>query len=126
MLQGYKGHSAPERGLRFLKDPTVLASSLYLKKPERSMALRMVMTVGLLVYAALAYRSRQALGTNQETFADQQGRPVQKPTAQWVFHYCVGIPVLLGVGERPLVLHLKDQHQRLLKLLGAAYEGLYV
>jgi len=33
----------------------------YLKKPERIMALLMVMTVCLLVYAALEYRIRKAL-----------------------------------------------------------------
>jgi transposase len=44
-LDGYKGQIQAERGFRFLKDPQFLASSLYLKKPERIMALLMVMTV---------------------------------------------------------------------------------
>jgi transposase len=61
VLTGYKSQSLPERGFRFLQDPRFLASSLYLKKPERIMALLMVMTVCLLVYAALEYRTRQAL-----------------------------------------------------------------
>jgi transposase len=52
VLDGYKGQASAERGFRFLKDPQFLASSLYLKKPERVMALLMVMTVCLLVYAA--------------------------------------------------------------------------
>ena len=52
VLDGYKGQARAERGFRFLKDPQFLASSLYLKKPERVMALLMVMTVCLLVYAA--------------------------------------------------------------------------
>ena len=52
VLAGYKGQGHVERGFRFLKDPQFLASSLYLKKPERIMALLMVMTVCLLVYAA--------------------------------------------------------------------------
>src|SRR5215475_10025945 len=52
VLAGYKGQAYAERGFRFLKDPQFLASSLYLKKPERIMALLMVMTVCLLVYAA--------------------------------------------------------------------------
>jgi transposase len=49
VLAGYKGQASAERGFRFLKDPQFLASSLYLKKPERIMALLMVMTVCLLV-----------------------------------------------------------------------------
>jgi transposase len=125
VLAGYKGQSAPERGFRFLKDPRFLASSLYLKKPERIMALLMVMTVCLLVYAALEYRIRQALQVQQETFPDQKGQPGQTPTARWVFHYFVGIHILLGIGEAPLVLNLNAQHQLVLRLLGTAYETLY-
>jgi transposase len=53
VLQGYKGQVHAERGFRFLKDPQFLAAALYLKKPERIMALLMVMTVCLLVYTAL-------------------------------------------------------------------------
>jgi transposase len=56
LLEGYKGQVQAERGFRLMKDPSFLASSLYLKKPERIMALFMVITVCLLVYAALEYR----------------------------------------------------------------------
>jgi transposase len=125
VLAGYKKQSTAERGFRFLKDPRFLATSLYLKKPERIMALLMVMTICLLVYAALEYRIRQALQGQQETFPDQKGQPVQTPTMRWIFHYFVGIHVLLGVGAAPLVLNLNAQHQLVLRLLGAAYEALY-
>jgi transposase len=91
LLDGYKGQGHAERGFRFLKDPQFLAASLYLKKPERIMALLMVMTVCLLVYAALEYRIRTALQVQDATFPNQKGQPVQTPTARWVFHYFVGI-----------------------------------
>lgn len=125
VLAGYKKQSTAERGFRFLKDPRFLATALYLKKPERIMALLMVMTICLLVYAALEYRLRQALHGQQETFPDQKGQPVQTPTMRWIFHYFVGIHVLLGAGAAPLVLNLNAQHQLVLRLLGAAYEALY-
>src|SRR5713101_1625968 len=99
VLEGYKGQVHAERGFRFLKDPQFFASSLYLKKPERIMALLMVMTVCLLVYAALEYRIRTALKEHDATFLDQKGKPVQNPTARWVFHYFVGIHVLLISGQ---------------------------
>jgi hypothetical protein len=51
--RGYTGQSRPERGWRFRKAPRCLAAALYLKKPERIMALLRVMTSGWLVYAAL-------------------------------------------------------------------------
>jgi transposase len=73
MLEGYKGQVHVERGSRFLKDPQFLASSLYLKKPERIMALLMAMTVCLLDYAALESRIRQALNAHAVTFPDQRG-----------------------------------------------------
>jgi transposase len=52
VLAGYKGQGQSERGFRFVNDPQFFASSLSLKKPERIMALLMVMTVCFLVYAA--------------------------------------------------------------------------
>jgi transposase len=52
VLEGSQGQQHAERGFRFLKAPPLLASSRSLKKPERIMALLMVMTVCVLVYAA--------------------------------------------------------------------------
>jgi transposase len=125
VLNGYKGQAQAERGFRFLKDPQFLASSLYLKKPARIMALLMVMTVCLLVYAALEHRIRQALQTHKATFPNQKGQRVQNPTARWVFHYFVGIHLLCLPGQWPLVLNLTEEHQHLLQLLGKPYERLY-
>jgi transposase len=125
LLQGYKGQEQSERGFRFLKDPQFLASSLYLKKPERIMALLMVMTVCLLVYAALEYRIRKALKDHDATFPNQKGKPLQNPTARWVFHFFVGIHLLLMPGQWPVVLNLTEEHQKLLRLLGKPYMWLY-
>jgi transposase len=125
LLAGYTGQKHAERGLRCLKDPLLLASSLYLKKPERSMALLMVMTVCLLVYAALEYRLRTALKTYQATFPNQNGQPVQNPTARWVFQYFVGIHLRFIPGAWPLVLHLTEEHRHLLPRLGRPYELCY-
>jgi transposase len=125
LLAGYKGQQHAERGFRFLKDPQCLASSLYLKTPERIMALLMVMTVCLLVYAALEYRIRTALKDHDTTFPNQQGQPVQNPTARWVFHYFVGIHLLVSSGQWPQVLNLTEEHQHLLQLLGKPYVRFY-
>jgi transposase len=125
LLHAYKGQKYAERGFRFLKDPLFLASSLYLKKPERIMALLMVMTVCLLVYAALEYRIRTALKVHQATFPNQKGQQIQNPTARWVFQAFVGIHLLLMPGQWPLVLNVTDEHQHLLRLLGDPYEAFY-
>ena len=125
VLDGYKGQARAERGVRFLKGPQFLASSLYLKKPQRIMALLMVMTVCLLVYAALEYRIRTALKEHAATFPDQKGKRIQNPTARWVFHYFVGIHVLYIPGQGLMILNLTDEHQHLLQLLGKRYAWFY-
>ena len=48
------------------------------------MALLMVRTVCLLVYAALEYRSRKALKDSPTTFPNQKGQLGQNPTARRV------------------------------------------
>jgi hypothetical protein len=125
LLAGAKGHAQAERGFRFLKDPQLLASSLYLKQPERLMALLLVMTVCLLVYAALDYRMRQALKAHEAPFPDQKGHRIQNPTTRGVFHYFVGIPVFSLPPQWPIVLTLTEEHQHLLQLLGPRYAGFY-
>jgi transposase len=125
VLAGYKGQARAERGFRFLKAPQFLASSLYLKKPERIMALLLVMTVCLLVYAALEYRIRTALKEHGATFPDQKGKRIQHPTARWVFHYFVGIHVLYIPGQGLTILNLTDEHLHLLQLLGKRYVWFY-
>ena len=125
LLEGYKGQVQAERGFRFLNDPNFLASSLYLKKPERIMALFMVMTVCLLVYAALEYRIRQALSVHEATFPDQKGKRIHNPTARWVLQSFVGIHLWCQAGQWPIVLNLTEEHQHLLRLLGRPYMQFY-
>jgi transposase len=123
VLAGDKGQVRVERGCRLLKDPQFFASSLYLKTPERIMALLMVMTLCLLGSAALEYRIRQALKDHEATFPDPQGKRMQHPTARWVLHGFVGIHVLCQAGQWPIVLNLTAEHQHVLRLLGPPYLG---
>ena len=125
VLDGDKGQARAERGCRFLKDPQFFAASLSRKKPERIMALLMVMTVCLLVYAAVEYRIRKALKDHGATFPNQKGQRIQHPTARWVFHYFAGIHLLCQAGEWPLVLNLTEEHANLLRLLGRPYMWCY-
>jgi transposase len=45
LIATYKGQGSPERGFRFLKDPLFLASSVFVKKPQRIMALSFIMVL---------------------------------------------------------------------------------
>ena len=49
MLAEYKAQQVTERGFRVPKDPFFFASALFLKHPQRIMALMMIMVVSLLV-----------------------------------------------------------------------------
>lgn len=89
------------------------------------MALLMVMTVCLLGYAALEYRIRQALQGHDATFPHHHGKRGQNPTARWVFHYFVGIHLLIAPGQWPIVFNLTDEHRNLLQLLGKLYMAFY-
>ena len=126
VVEAYKkDQQKVERGFRFLKDPLFMASTLFLKSPKRIMALMAVMTLCLMVYAALEHRIRQGLAEHRQTFPDQKGHPAECPTARWVFQFFTGIHVLLVGQITEVVLNLNTHHQTLLAILGEHYVDLY-
>ncbi len=125
LLANYKSQQKVERGFRFMKDPLFMASTLFLKSTERIMALMMIMTLCLLVYAALEYRIRQLLIQAEQTFPNQVGRMIANPTARWVFQFFTGIHLLVIGQMQTLVLNLNQYHWLLLRLLGERYEKIY-
>jgi len=82
-----KDQQKVEHGFRFFKDPWFMVSTVFLKSPRRIMALMMIMTLCLLVYAAIEWRIRQALQSQNQTIPDQKGQPTQRPSARWVFQF---------------------------------------
>jgi transposase len=129
LVETYKGQNTTvERGFRFLKDPLFFAHSLFLKKPERIMALLMVMGLCLLVYALAEHRLRSELVSRDETLPDQTGKPTQRITMRRVFQVFEGIDILLlttdGQQQR-LILNLTDLHQRILAMLGRHVKQCY-
>jgi transposase len=129
ILNTYQGQVKVERGFRFLKDPLFMANTIFLKKEERVMAVMMVMTLCLLVYAALEHRIRHLLQTNTLTIPDQKGRPTATPTARWVFQSFLDVSLLSiflpDSNPRILCLNLRLELHVLLKLLGPSYASIY-
>jgi transposase len=129
LIQAYKAQSAVERGFAFLKDPLFLASSVFVKKPQRIVALAFIMVLCLLVYRLAELRVRQRLAATQETVPDQLRRPTSRPTMRWLFQCFEGID--LHHLRSPdgtwttQVLRLSPLHRRVLHLLGPAYETRY-
>src|SRR5262249_12051020 len=80
VIELYREQSVVERGFAFLKDPLFLASSVFVKRPERIMALAFIMTLCLLVYKLAELRVRQRLAASGQTVPDQVRKPTARPT----------------------------------------------
>jgi transposase len=80
LVTTYKEQGGVERGFRFLKDPLFLASSVFVKKPERIIALSLIMVLCLLVYRLAEYRLRTRLAETEQTIPDQVHKPTARPT----------------------------------------------
>lgn len=130
ILTAYKGQAASvERGFRFLKDPMFFASSLFLEKPERIMALLMVMGLSLLIYALAERSLRTKLAQLDESIPNQVGKPTQRPTIRRIFQVFRGIDILLiknHLGIQRQVLNLKPIHLCVLDLLGPEVKKYYI
>src|SRR5258707_1835227 len=118
-----------ERGFRFLKDPVFLASSVFVKKPERVIALSLVMVLCLLVYRLAEQLLRRQLVVTQQTVPNQINKPTNRPTMRWIFQCFEGIDLLhIRHGPSPavaLVLRVQPLHQQVLSLLAPAFEDIY-
>jgi transposase len=129
LIQIYKEQHSVERGFSFLKDPLFLASSVFVKKPERIVALSLVMVLCLLVYRLAEHRLREQLAATGQTISSQVNKPTDRPTMRWVFQCFEGVDLLhIRHGPGPavaLVLRLQPVHQQVLTLLGPAYEAFY-
>jgi transposase len=128
LVTTYKEQGSVERGFRFLKDPLFLASSVFVKKPERIVALGLIMVLCLLVYRLAEHRLRTRLAETEQTLPDQLNRPTARPTMRWVFKCFEGIELLhvrSESGTQSLVLRLQPMHRFVLALFGPPYEKIY-
>ena len=129
VMAAYKAQNATvERGFGFLKDPLFLASSVFLKKPERIMALSLIMVVCLLVYRLAEWRLRQQLAETGQTVPTQLRQPTARPTMRWVFECFEGIDLVAIRGPddgQPLIAGLQPLHTLVVSLLGAYCREIY-
>ena len=114
-----------ERGFRFMKDPMFMLDNLFLKLPQRIMALMMIMSLCLMVYAAVEYKIRLELAANDVKFPNQKGKMVDNPTARWVFFYFRGVTVLTLPDGSSQITNMNQHHTMVIGLLGAAFEYYY-
>jgi len=125
VIRTYRAQGSVERGFAFLKDPLFLASSVFVKKPERIMALAAIMVLCLLIYRLAEQRVRSQLVATGQTIPDQLRKPTQRPTMRWVFQCFEGLDVLTLPERPPLLLRAQAIHRLILALLGARFLLLY-
>ncbi len=130
LLENYTDQGVSvERGFRFLKDPLFFADSVFLKKPERIMALMMIMGLALLIYSLAERQLRLGLEESNEKIPDQKGKLTATPTIRWVFQTFEGIDILsVWVNGQPTlrqVLNLRPVHQQVIRLLGTHVSNCY-
>lgn len=130
MLENYTDQGVSvERGFRFLKDPLFFADSLFLKKPERIIALIMIMGLALLIYALAERQLRLNLEKTNEKIPDQKGKLTSTPTIRWVFQMFEGIDILsVWVNGQPTlrqVLNLRPVHRQIISLFGTPVQNCY-
>jgi len=65
LVTTYKEQGSVERGFRFLKDPLFLASSVFVKKPERIVALGLIMVLCLTSLSSGRTSAAHALSRNR-------------------------------------------------------------
>jgi hypothetical protein len=83
LIQTSRQQHRVERGFAFLKDPLFLASSVFVKKPSRIVALSLVMVLCLLVYRLAEHRLREQLAATGQTIPSQvNDRSINRPTVR--------------------------------------------
>ncbi len=104
-------------------------SSVFVKKPQRIVALSLVMVLRLLVYRLAEHRLRDQLATTGQTLPNQVQKPTDRPTMRWVFQCFERVDLLCirHESDPPLavVLRLTPFHHQVLMLLGPSYEVFY-
>jgi transposase len=129
LIGTYTDQGGVERGFRFLKDPLFLASCVFVKKPERLMALSFIMVLCEARCTAWLNSACAPVWARRElSIPDQVHKPTARPTMRWVFHCFEGIELLhvqTAATSLVVVLRLQPVHHLILHLLGPLYEKIY-
>jgi transposase len=129
LVQTYTEQHSVERGFAFLKDPLFLASSVFVKKPERIVALSLIMVLCLLVYRLAEHRLREQLAATGQTVPSQVKQPTDRPTMRWMFQCFEGISLvrILPPHGPPFqeIAGVEPLHEQVIRLLGTYCVKLY-
>jgi len=112
-----------------LKDSLFFTSSLFLKKPERIVALTMVMCLALLVYSICERKLRKVLEEQKMSIMNQIGKPTRRPTLRWIFQLFEDVHLVKierNENVRYEVKNLRPEGISALNMLGENYMSYYL
>lgn len=125
ILTDYKGQQAPEGGFRMLKDPLFFTSSVFLKTPERIVALATIMGLSLMVYTLAQRHLRKALADTNDTVLNQRKQPTKSPTIRWIFQAFQAVHLVVLNGQAQ-VSNLTPERLKILKCMGTSCQKYYL
>ena len=125
ILTDYKGQQAPEGGFKMLKDPLFFTASVFLKTPERIVALATIMGLSLMVYTLARRHLRLALAASTDTVLNQRKQPTQSPTLRWIFQTFQAIHLVVINGHAQ-VSNLTSERLKILQFFGAPCQKYYL
>ena len=120
--------SIENMGFRFLKDPQMFTSSLFVKLPRRIESLLFIMTLSLLVYAIAQRKIRNALKDNNISIPNQLKHSTQAPTMKWVFKLLKGINVVCACVDnkaQKIVQGITKLKSTIIDLFGSSARKIY-
>ncbi|MEM9569685.1 MAG: IS1634 family transposase, partial [Bacteroidota bacterium] len=135
VLLEYKNQQKIERGFAFIKDNTFEVSSVFLKKESRMNALMAVMVLSLFTYRLAQYLLRKTLKEKEAYVPNQLKKPIQTPTAKWIFFLFRNIKFLYTNNKRHIkkanarnfgsVINLNPLLERIIRYFGTTTMSIY-
>ena len=128
ILKQYKEQTHIEAGFKFIKNDAFELDSVFLKTQSRIGALMMVMTLCLMVYNFAQYKLRNYLKENGDHLPNQLGKPIQNPTAQWIFSIMASIAVVEITQNMKLqwiITNVHPLHQKIISFFGNNAKKIY-
>jgi transposase len=129
ILKIYKEQSKVEKGFRFMKDPTLRVSDVFLKSPKRIMALLMIMVLTLLVYSVLDRILLQNLKKKNEVIRNIDRKEIKRPTMLLVFGMFQSIDFATLTEDGEIVFQeitgIDERINKILSILGPEFEEIY-
>lgn len=130
ILTYYKEQSQVEKGFRFVKDPVFCVDNVFLKSPERIMALSMIMVLTLLVYNLLDHDLVRKAKEKKAVIRGPENRILKRPTMRAIFIIFQGVnkqyQIINGEKHECEMDGMEDRLWDILELLGDAYVEMYV